>query len=84
MCIRDSAIAAIKAGDLLGTCDIEPVKLGQLLGQAMADQINGTESFSGSTQIDSPKADECMITADNVDDWKSPEELVEYVDIPLG
>lgn len=78
------AIAAIKAGDLLGTCDIEPVKLGQLLGQAMADQINGSKSFTGSEQIDSPKADECMVTADNVDSWKSPEELVEYVDIPLG
>ncbi len=78
------AIAAIKAGDLLGTCDIQPVKLGAMLGQAIADQVNGKTSFSGSQQIDAPPAEDCMVTKDNVDQWKAPEELIQYAEIPLG
>ena len=78
------AIAAVKAGDLLGTCDIQPALLGSALGQAIADQVNGTKEFKDSERIDSPPADGCMVTNDNVDDWKAPEELIQYADIPLG
>lgn len=78
------AIAAVKAGDLLGTCDIQPAKLGALLGQAIADQVNGTTTFTNSQQIDAPPADDCMVTKDNVNEWKAPEELIQYAEIPLG
>lgn len=78
------AIAAVKAGDLLGTCDIQPAKLGALLGQAIADQVNGTKKLTGSQQIEAPSAEDCMVTKDNVDEWKAPEELIQYAEIPLG
>jgi len=78
------AINAIKAGDLLGTCDIQPVQMGELLATAMVEQISGKKSFTKSEQIPAPSADKCMVTKDNVAQWKSPEQLVSYVKIPMG
>ncbi|MFT4220413.1 MAG: sugar ABC transporter substrate-binding protein [Microbacterium sp.] len=78
------AIAAVKAGDLLGTCDIQPAELGKSLGQAIADQINGVKEYKDSERIPSPPAEDCMVTKDNVDDWKAPEDLITYAEIPLG
>lgn len=78
------AIAAIKAGDMLGTCDIQPTEMGRLIGKAVVAQIKGEENFTDSTQLEAPPAEGCMVTAENVDDWKDPESLVNYVEIPLG
>ncbi|MDL9978686.1 sugar ABC transporter substrate-binding protein [Microbacterium sp. ASV49] len=78
------AINAIKAGDLLGTCDIQPVQMGELLATAIVAEITGRKTYTKSEQIPSPSAEKCMVTKDNVSEWKSPEQLVNYVKIPMG
>lgn len=78
------AIDAVKAGDLLATCDIQPVALGHALGQAIIDQLAGAHAYEDSESIAPPDSSACLVTADNADSWKPSEELVEYRDIPLG
>lgn len=78
------AIAAIKAGDLLATCDIQPLELGRRLGEAILGQLEGEHDLTGTALIESPSADGCLVTADNVDEWKAPEEQIDYVQIPIG
>lgn len=78
------AVAAVKAGDLLATCDIQPVALGAALGQAVVDQLTGAHSYQNNESIPPPDSSACLVTADNVDSWKPSEELVEYRDITLG
>lgn len=78
------AVAAVKAGDLLATCDIQPVALGQALGQAVVDQLTGKHQYTGSESISPPDSSACLVTADNADSWKPSEDLVEYRDITLG
>ena len=78
------AVAAVKAGDLLATCDIEPVEIGASLGDAIIAQIEGTESYTETEQIPGPDAADCLITADNVDEWVPWEEQIEIRDIPEG
>lgn len=77
-------VGAVKAGDLLATCDIQPLEVGKQLGQAIADQINGVTEYSGTERIEGAASDGCLITAENADDWKPYEEQVEYQEIPLG
>ncbi len=77
-------VGAVKAGDLLATCDIQPIQVGMAIGQAVADHINGVKEYTGTELLDGPASDSCLITADNVDDWKPYEEQVQYKDIPLG
>lgn len=78
------AVAAVKAGDLLATCDIEPIQLGKAVGQVVADHLNGVRTLTDSAQIEGPDSANCLITKDNADSWKPYEEQVTYVDIPLG
>lgn len=78
------AVAAVKAGDLLATCDIQPVALGRALGQAVVDQLTGKHEYTDSESISPPDSSACLVTADNADSWKPSEELVEYRDITLG
>jgi ribose transport system substrate-binding protein len=78
------AVAAVKAGDLLATCDIQPVALGRALGQAVVDQLTGKHDFQNSESIPPPDSSACLVTADNADSWKPSEDLVEYRDITLG
>jgi len=78
------AVEAIRAGDLLATCDIEPVEIGAALGDAIAAQIEGTEEYTDSRPIDPPDPAECLITADNVDEWVPWNEQIEIREIPQG
>lgn len=78
------AVGAVIAGDLLATCDIQPIELGRALGQAIVDHLKGTTQLSGSTQIAAPDSAACLITADNAAQWKPYEETLEYQTIPLG
>lgn len=77
-------VGAVKSGDLLATCDIQPLEVGKAIGQAIADHIKGVKTYTGTSLIEGPSSDSCLITADNADDWKPYEEQVEYKDIPLG
>jgi ribose transport system substrate-binding protein len=77
-------IGAVKSGDLLATCDIQPIQVGMAIGQAIADHLNGVKEYSGTELLEGPASDNCLITKDNADDWKPYEEQVQYKDIPLG
>src|SRR5690606_35091341 len=78
------AVGAVLAGDLLATCDIQPIELGRTLGKAIVDHLKGITTLSGSTQIAAPDSAACLITADNAADWKPYEEKLTYQTIPLG
>ncbi|NUH40155.1 sugar ABC transporter substrate-binding protein [Streptomyces samsunensis] len=77
------AVAAIKSGDLLATCDLQPVQLGQALGKAILAELKGTAELDN-TAIEPPNAGDCLITADGVAAWKPYEQQVNYRKIPLG
>lgn len=78
------AVAAVKAGDLLATCDIQPVQLGRALGQAVVDHLTGVTEYTGSKLIKGPGGDACLITTENADDWTPYEDQLDYQDIRLG
>lgn len=78
------AVSSIKAGDLLASCDIQPIQLGKAMGQAVADHLKGVTTVTGSTQIEGPPSDDCLITEANAGDWKPYEEQVDYANIRLG
>jgi ribose transport system substrate-binding protein len=78
------AIAAIKSGDLLATCDIDPVTLGQNLGKAVVAQVSGSKTYDHSAKLPSPDASQCLITKENVDSWKPYEQRIGYQKIKTG
>jgi ribose transport system substrate-binding protein len=76
------AVAAIEKGDLLATCDIAGVEIGQAIGKAIADQFaKGGEQQTG-TEIEAPDPSECLITKDNAAEYKAPDKRIAYADIP--
>jgi ribose transport system substrate-binding protein len=77
------AVAAIKNGELLATCDLQPIQLGQALGKAIIEQITGKKQFT-QTAIAAPDSQQCLITSQNAGAWKPYEKQVEYKNIPLG
>jgi ribose transport system substrate-binding protein len=77
-------VAAVKAGTLLVTCDIDPIALGHALGQAIVDQNSGKTTFAANTQLPSPDVSNCLITKDNADQWKPYDQIIKYQDIKTG
>ena len=79
-----AGVAAVKAGTLLATCDIDPIALGHEVGQAIVDQISGTKKVSDNTQLPSPDASKCVIDKDNVSTWKPYDQIIKYQTIKTG
>lgn len=75
------AVAAVKSGSLLATCDIKPLELGEALGTAIVDQLEGKQDYKN-TQLQAPPAKGCLVTKDNVASWQPPEKQISYIDIP--
>nr|WP_161632152.1 sugar ABC transporter substrate-binding protein [Nakamurella lactea] len=78
------AVAAIKGGSLLATCDIDPIALGHELGQAIVDKLAGRSDLPVNAQLPAPDTSDCLITSDNVASWKPYEEQIHYQDIKTG
>ena len=77
------ALAAIKSGDLLATCDIQVVGVGEAVGQAIVDKVSGKVAYANNMQIPFPReTNGCIIDKSNVDQVKTNQELVNYVNIP--
>lgn len=79
-----AGVAAVKAGTLLATCDINPIALGHEVGQAIVNQISGTKKVSDNTQLPSPDASKCVIDKDNVSTWKPYDQIIKYQTIKTG
>jgi ribose transport system substrate-binding protein len=77
-------VAAVKAGTLLVTCDIDPIALGHQLGQAIVDEISGKTKLTANTKLPSPDVSNCLITKDNADQWKPYDQIIKYQDIKTG
>ncbi|MEV7605992.1 sugar ABC transporter substrate-binding protein [Paenarthrobacter sp. NPDC089322] len=78
------AVAAVKSGDLLATCDLQPIQFGQSLGQAVVDQLKGSRKYSNSEQIAGPDTSKCLITPENAGSWKPYDQQLNYRTIPMG
>ncbi|KRC62799.1 hypothetical protein ASE14_03000 [Agromyces sp. Root81] len=78
------AVGAVQAGDLLATCDLQPLEVGRALGRAVLAQLTGERDYQGTEEIEGPTSDACLVTAENAADWKSPEDQIDFVDITLG
>ncbi len=77
-------VAAVKAGTLAATCDIDPIGVGHAVAQALVDQLSGKHEYSDNAQLPSPDASDCLITKDNVDQWKPYDKIIKYQDIKSG
>lgn len=79
-----AGVAAVKAGTLLATCDIDPIALGHEVGQAIVDQISGTKKVAAAAQLPSPDASQCIIDKNNVNAWKPYDQIIKYQTIKQG
>lgn len=79
-----NAVAAVKNGTLLATCDIDPIALGHELGQAIVDRLAGGTAQSPNTQLPSPDASNCLITKENAGSWKPYDQRIKYQNIKTG
>lgn len=78
------AVDAIKKGDLLATCDINPIDFGRTMGQAIVDQISGAKSFKNNQKLQSPDVSKCLVTKANVAKFKPWNQRIKYVNIKTG
>ena len=78
---EDPAISAIKSGDLLATCDINPIQLGQNLGTAIVKQVSGKAHYKNNFALPSPSVKGCLVTKANVDKYVSWAKRIHYVKI---
>jgi ribose transport system substrate-binding protein len=78
---EDPAIAAIKAGDLLATCDINPIELGEDAGTAIVKQLTGKAHYKNNFVLPSPDASKCLVTKANVNKYVSWSKRIHYVPI---
>jgi ABC-type sugar transport system substrate-binding protein len=78
---EDPAIAAIKSGDLLATCDINPIALGRGAGAAVVRQLTGKAHYTNNFELPSPSAANCLVTKKNVNSYKSWSKRIHYVKI---
>lgn len=78
------AIAAVKAGDLLATCDIGPIAVGRQIGQAVVDHLSGKTTYSDSYQLPTPDASDCLVTKENVGNRKPYDEIITYRNLETG
>jgi ABC-type sugar transport system substrate-binding protein len=78
---EDPAIAAIKNGDLLASCDINPIQLGELLGTAIVKQVSGAAHYKNNFQLPSPNPAGCLVTKANVGKYVSWAKRIHYVKI---
>ena len=78
---EDPAIAAIKSGDLLATCDINPIELGEDIGAAIVKHVSGKVKYKNNAVLPSPSASNCLVTKANVNRYKSWSKRIHYVKI---
>ena len=76
----DDAIEAVRSGDLLATCDIQALAVGEAVGQAMVDQITGAVKYSHNKPIPNPPGS-CIVNSKNVASFKKYTEQITYVTI---
>jgi ribose transport system substrate-binding protein len=78
------AVDAIKKGDLLATCDIDPIAFGRTMGQAIVDQITRKKHLTNNFKLRSPDASKCLVTKQNVAKFKPWNKRIKYVKIKTG
>jgi ribose transport system substrate-binding protein len=78
---EDPAIAAIKSGDLLATCDINPIALGENTGTAIVKELTGKAHYTDDYMLPTPSASNCLITKANVNSYVSWDKRIPYTSI---
>lgn len=78
---EDTAIAEIKSGDLLATCDINPIALGENAGIAVVKELTGKAHYENDYNLPSPSAKGCLVTKANVGSYVSWSKRIHYVTI---
>jgi len=78
---EDPAISAIKSGDLLATCDINPIQLGELAGAAIVKEVSGAAHYTNNYTLPSPNPAGCLVTKANVGKYVSWSKRIPYVKI---
>jgi ribose transport system substrate-binding protein len=78
---EDPAIAAVKTGDLLATCDINPIALGENAGNAIVKEVTGKAHYTNNFNLPSPAAANCLVTKKNAGSYVSWSKRIHYVTI---
>lgn len=79
-----AAVAAVKAGTLVGTCDYNPVKLGEIIGTAVVKQLSGKARYKNNHAIPGPLAAKCLVTKKTASRWVPWNKRVKYVALKEG
>jgi hypothetical protein len=74
-------VDAIKKGDLLATCDIGALEVGETVGKAIAEQIAKGGDAQTMTSLEPPDPSKCLVTKDNAGEYQAPDEKISYGDI---
>jgi ribose transport system substrate-binding protein len=75
------AVAKVRAGELLATCDTGIVVHGQLMGAAIRDHLTGRKALDKGAKIAPPDAAKCIVTKKNVSKYLPWDKQVKYVKI---
>jgi ribose transport system substrate-binding protein len=80
----DEAIAAIKKGELLATCDIDPIKVGQYVGRAVLAHLTGKTKYANNRRMPAPPVTGCLVNKTNVNSYVPWKKRVHYAKIKEG
>jgi ABC-type sugar transport system substrate-binding protein len=75
------AVAKVRAGELLSTCDTAIVQHGLLMGAAIRNQLSGTRAYKNNAKIPPPGAAQCIVTKRNISKYLPWDKQVKYVKI---
>ena len=75
------AVAKVRAGELLATCDTGIVTHGLLMGAAIRDHLSGKRAYNKAAKIPPPDAAKCIVTKKNISKYLPWTKQVKYVKI---
>jgi ABC-type sugar transport system substrate-binding protein len=82
------AVDLVKRGELLATCDIDPITIGEKLGTAVVQQVAGQKKFWGVKLHGPPAAEKsalwpkgCLITKQNASRYVPWDKRIRYANI---
>jgi ribose transport system substrate-binding protein len=72
------AVAAVKAGTLMVSCDVDPIGFGQKIGQAAVDQVTGKHDYENAVKIAPLSSKSCLIDKDTVGSYVNWTDRIKY------
>ncbi|MFI6908249.1 sugar ABC transporter substrate-binding protein [Nonomuraea sp. NPDC050394] len=78
------AVAAVREGHLLATCDTDPIALGAEVGDAIVAQLGGKKTYKDNAELPPTDSSKCLVTKENVAGFVPWDQRVPYQPIKIG